>query len=170
MIRPVLTWGGVSLLLLLFSGLGVLGCGESRPYYYQYSGTLLKSDGSPAAGAKLFVTDAEGLRQHQTDDSRWNGWRYSGADISAGGQFTGLFNSSEEAPYRWLDLLPIPRPARKLDGVYVFYSLRHCEWESVFVRLDEKAQAHGFPGGRELDLNTIVLPRPSGSPPGAAPK
>jgi len=71
--------------------------------------------------------------------------------------FQGIFNNARgETYYKWLSLVPIPPPAKRLDAVCVMAN-RHCEWIPILVPLNTASQKRGYEGGRHLDLPPATL-------------
>ena len=141
--------------VLLLGCVCAAGCGDTNAFHYDYHGVLRMPDGRPAAGAKIFATDSEGLRLFDTDEARWDHWRYWGTVTDKDGHFAGRFNG-EDTYWKWLGILPVAPPAKELPGVYIAYNLR-CEWYTAFVRMEENSQMHASEGARELDLFELTV-------------
>jgi len=142
-------------LLLAILLLLIAGCGDTNAFHYDYQGTLLEADGRPAAGVKIYVR--ESVAPERSDEDRWEFWTWWGTTTDQQGRFQGIFNNARgETYYKWLSLVPIPPPAKRLDAVCVMAN-RHCEWIPILVPLNTASQKRGYEGGRHLDLPPATL-------------
>jgi len=145
----------LALLLLI-----VTGC-EDFAYTYDYRGTLLKADGTPAAGVSVSVQPSA-RRSYAYEkvgpsdaDVRWvdmlDHWTTT---TDTRGRFSGNVNGDSQYT-RWL-CLPTAPAAAKLQSMYVWVR-QPSGWSPIVVPLDEASQKRGYSGGRHIDLPTVTL-------------
>jgi hypothetical protein len=149
--------GSLPILLLLI----VTGC-EDFAYTYDYRGTLLKPDGTPAAGVDVSVQPSarhsyayEKVGPGDSDVRRVDLLDHWATTTDERGRFSGNVNGDSQYT-RWLCLPTAPAAAR-LQSMYVWVR-RPAGWSPIVVPLDEASQARGYSGGRHVDLPAVTLP------------
>ena len=139
------------------------GC-ERFAHRYDYRGTLLRSDGTPAAGVEVSVLPWERFYFYGVEDGQpkrldiLDQW----ATVTDGrGRFAGHVNGGTTY-LRWA-FLPVAA-APELPEVFVWVR-GPAGWSKTVVPLDAASQARGYPGGRHIDLRPVTQGMGVGEPP-----
>jgi hypothetical protein len=150
---------GWALNLAATSLLLLAGC-ERFAHKYDYGGTLLHTDGTPAAGEKVSVLPWERFYRYEFEAGQPK--RIDELDEWATvtdqqGRFSGSVNG-ETTYLQWL-CLPVA-PAPRLTEIYVWVH-DASDWSKITVPLGKGSQERDYSGGRHLELPPLTMPSPT---------
>lgn len=148
--------------VMLLSAAVVTGC-DYRPYTYDALGKIVWDDGKPAVGVSVLLDTPEPTlpppRSSADFASRHFPIEYV-RDYSAITDNHGIFKCNCIAGQMYSGFAFSAPPAPPLDTVYLWVK-PDSEWLLKFIRLNSESQMVSHPGGRHINLPTVVLPRPT---------